>query len=261
MFRHGNARTGEFRRPALPRFSPAATRIAWICLAVFLIQSVAHRLQFPGGYRFGTLLEMVFGLHWPLLRAGCFWQPITYNFLHGSWLHLFLNMFSLLFFGSAVEWLTGTRRFWLLYLLSGILGGLGWMLFNGLEPHLWLFLGRLPGDFWAPLAQRWAERQPIGAFGVCIGASAAVFGLIGAFAALCPERKLFLLLFFIIPLRLKARTLALLLMAVTLIQLMVGWGEVAYAAHLVGGIVGYLLGRNWRGLVVLPHWSGSSASV
>ena len=245
----------EFRRPAAPRFSHAVTRIAWICVAVFLVQSVAQHLEFPPGYRFGNLLAPVFGLHWPLLRAGCLWQPVTYNFLHGSLAHLFLNMFSLLFFGSAVERLIGTRRFWLLYLLSGILGGLGWMLFNWLEPRFWLALGRLPGGFWAPLVQRWAESQPVGAFGVCVGASAAVFGLIGAFAALCPGQKLFLLLFFVIPLRLKARTLALLLMAITLVQLVVGWGQVAYAAHLAGGLAGYLLARRWRDLFVLPHWT------
>jgi membrane associated rhomboid family serine protease len=51
---------------------------------------------------------------------------------------------------------------------------------------------------------------------------------------------------------LKARTLALLLMAITLVQLVVGWGQVAYAAHLVGGLAGYLLARRWRDLFVLP---------
>ena len=138
----------EFRRPVLPRFSPAATQIAWICLAVFVIQFITLHIQLPPGYRFGNLLTLVFGLHWPLLRAGCFWQPVTYNFLHGSWVHIFLNLFSLLFFGSAVERLIGTRRFWLLYLASGVIGGLGWMLFNWLEPHFWIALSQLPGEHW-----------------------------------------------------------------------------------------------------------------
>ncbi len=234
-------------------FSPATQTIAWICLAVFLVQSVADRLVFPEGYRLGHLLSFAFGLHWPLLAKGCFWQPITYNFMHGSWLHLALNLFSLLFFGSAVEQLIGTRRFWVLFLVSGMVGGLGWMLFNWLEPTFWLSIQNLPGDIWPRLAQRWAEQQPIGAFGVCIGASAAVFGLIGAYAALCPERELLLLLFFVIPIRMKARTLAILLMIFTVIQLTVGWGQIAYAAHLVGGIAGYLLALKWRGLFIFPH--------
>jgi len=79
-----------------------------------------------------------------------------------------------------------------------------------------------------------------------VGASASVFGLIGAYAALAPRRELLLLVFFVIPLRMQARTLALLLMLVTVVQLVAGWGQIAYAAHLIGGGAGYLLARRWR---------------
>lgn len=232
-------------------FNPVVTTIVMICLAVYSVQIVADGLEFPPEYSFGNLLAYTFGLHWPLLSAGCFWQPVTYMFMHGSWLHLFLNILSLLFVGSAVADLIGARRFWSLYLLSGVIGGLGWMLFNWLEPAFWLRVQHLPGSIWMPLAQRWAESQPVGAFGVCIGASAAVFGVIGAFAALCPKRELIVLLFFLIPMRLKARNLALLLMILTVVQLIVGVGQVAYAAHLTGGIAGYLLGRRWRWMFVI----------
>ncbi len=241
-----------FRRPVWMRFSPAVTTIGWICLAVFLVQWVSGGLELPEGHRFGPLFSTVFGLHWPLLKAGCFWQPVTYMFLHGSWFHLALNMLSLLFFGSAVEHFIGTRRFWTLFLVSGVVGGIGWMIVNWLEPAFWLNVHRLPGAFWPVLAQRWAEQQPIGAFGVCVGASAGVFGLIGAFATLCPERELLLLVFFVIPVRMKARTLALLLMVVTVVQLVAGWGQVAYAAHLAGGLAGCLLALNWRRRVIVP---------
>ena len=40
--------------------------------------------------------------------------------------------------------------------------------------------------------------------------------------------------------------------AITLVQLVVGWGQVAYAAHLAGGLAGYLLARRWRDIFVLP---------
>ncbi len=232
-------------RPAL-RFEPAALTIAAICTAVFVVQRVAAGVNFAPGHSFGTLLTCLFGLHWPLLAAGFFWQPVTYIFLHGSWLHLGLNLFSLLFFGSSVEMLVGRRRFWTLFLLSGIVGGLGWMLCDWLEPRFWSRLHALPAGFLHDLAQRWFERQQgVSPFGICIGASAGVFGLIGAFAALCPRRELIMLVFFV-PVRMKARQVALLLMCVTLGEAIAGRGQVAYAAHLCGGIGGFLLARRWR---------------
>ena len=219
------------------RASPAVGTIAVACAVVFLAQSVAMRLEFPPGILLGNILVSVFGLHWPLLAKGCFWQPVSYAFLHGSLMHLALNMFTLIFFGPAVEGLIGSRRFWGLYLLGAVVGGVGWMIFNWLEPSFWLTLQKLPGDYWMELAQRWAEQQPIGEFGVCIGASAAVFA---------PARRLTLLLFFVIPLNMSARTLAVVLMVATVVLMVVGWGQVAHSAHLVGGVTGWLMGRRWR---------------
>jgi membrane associated rhomboid family serine protease len=49
--------------------------------------------------------------------------PITYQFLHGGWLHLGINMVTLAAFGAPVERLLGVRRFVLFYLTSGIVAG------------------------------------------------------------------------------------------------------------------------------------------
>ena len=47
-------------------------------------------------------------------------SPITYQFLHGGWVHLGVNMLSLAAFGAPVERLLGVRRFVLFYLSAGI---------------------------------------------------------------------------------------------------------------------------------------------
>jgi len=49
--------------------------------------------------------------------------PITYQFLHGGWLHLGINMVSLAAFGAPVERLLGVPRFILFYLSAGIVAG------------------------------------------------------------------------------------------------------------------------------------------
>jgi membrane associated rhomboid family serine protease len=50
------------------------------------------------------------------------WTPITYMFVHAGFLHVFFNMLMLYFSGPRVEERLGSRRFIVLYLLSG-LGG------------------------------------------------------------------------------------------------------------------------------------------
>jgi len=62
---------------------------------------------------------------WSLLLA-----PITYQFLHGGWVHLGVNMLSLAAFGAPVERLLGVRRFVLFYLSAGVVAGFIHVLFN-----------------------------------------------------------------------------------------------------------------------------------
>jgi membrane associated rhomboid family serine protease len=50
--------------------------------------------------------------------------PLTYQFLHGGWMHLVINMVSLAAFGAPVERLLGARRFVLFYLSAGLVAGL-----------------------------------------------------------------------------------------------------------------------------------------
>jgi membrane associated rhomboid family serine protease len=50
--------------------------------------------------------------------------PITYQFLHGGWMHLIINMVTLAAFGAPIERLLGVRRFVLFYLSAGIVAGI-----------------------------------------------------------------------------------------------------------------------------------------
>jgi membrane associated rhomboid family serine protease len=76
---------------------------------------------------------------------------------------------------------------------------------------------------------------------MCIGASGAVFSLIGAYAAMFPSRQVYVLLI-IVPLRISARWLAIVLGVLTIVEAVVIHSQVAYAAHLAGGLTGFLYG-------------------
>lgn len=155
----------------------------------------------------------VFGLSSTGLEAGAAWQFLTHGFLHGGLGHLLFNMLSLWFAGREVEWRIGSGRFLLLYILGTLGGGV--------------------------------LQMAIGQSGVpMIGASGAVFAVLLAFTTIYNEREVYVLLFFIIPLRLKAKTLGRILVGLTVAAMIFQYPSwIAHAAHLGGAITGYLFTR------------------
>ncbi len=179
------------------------TRLLLIATAAaFLAQILFNRMT-------GGAFTLIFALSREGMRRMALWQPITYMFLHGGLWHILINMLGLFFFGPETERFMGTNRFLKLYFICGIAAGIGWLALSGSQP------------------------------GICIGASGAVFGILGAFAALFPDRPVTLLLFFVLPITMKARTLAIGLALVNLFSMVSVPGHIAYAAHIAGGLAGY----------------------
>jgi hypothetical protein len=137
-------------------------------------------------------------------------------------LHLLFNMLVVYFFGRALEDALGSRALLRIYLLSGIVGGLVQIIYQVVMHRL--VPSYLPG--------------PV------VGASASGLGLLAAFAALFPHREITLLLFFVIPVSIRARTLLLISLGFALFGMIVPMGNVAEAAHL-GGIVTGLAYIHW----------------
>lgn len=67
----------------------------------------------------GIDLWEIFGLHY--FQSDLFqpYQIVTYMFMHGSFSHIFFNMFAVWMFGSAIENVWGSKRFLIFYLLTG----------------------------------------------------------------------------------------------------------------------------------------------
>ncbi len=85
------------------------------------------------------------------------WTLVTYMFLHGSVEHIFYNMFALLMFGCILESIIGTKKFLIVYFSSGIISGLAGILF----------------------------------YHSIIGASGAIFGIIGCLTVIKPNMAVF----------------------------------------------------------------------
>lgn len=95
------------------------------------------------------------------------WTFLTSMFAHVQFFHIFANMFSLFFIGSFLERILGKKRFFWVYLISGLVGGIFFVLSG------WIF-----GDMSIP----------------AVGASGAIFGLLGVLAVLVPYSKIYLIL-------------------------------------------------------------------
>jgi membrane associated rhomboid family serine protease len=186
-----------------PALSPTVRVLLIINVVVYIVRVQVNKAT-------GGAFDIIFGLSEYIYRDGFIWQAVSYMFLHGSLLHMLFNMLVLYFIGVDIERAMGPARFVLLYFTAGILGGLGWLI---LAP---------PG-------------------GVCIGASGAVFGLLGAFAAMFPNRLITLLVFFVIPVTMRAWVMALVLAALefTLMMTHVVSG-IAHSAHLAGMVAGFV---------------------
>jgi len=59
-----------------------------------------------------------------MVVKGWVWSFITYMFIHGSFSHVFFNMFGLFIFGIQVERALGSKEFLLYYLATGALAGI-----------------------------------------------------------------------------------------------------------------------------------------
>lgn len=157
-----------------------------------------------------------------LARAPAFhvWQLVSYGFLHGGLSHLFLNLFALWMFGSAIERFWGPLRFSLYYFVCLIGAGLVQLIAMDLHLHA----GGMPYP--------------------TLGASGAVFGLLLAFGMMFPNERILLLF---PPVPIKAKWFVLGYGGLELFFGVAGIASnIAHFAHLGGMLFGLLLIQFWR---------------
>ena len=182
-----------------------------------------------GGYPPGGFIERWFArwpaglppqapqLFWP-------WQLVTTAFLHGSFGHIFFNMFALWMFGMRIENVLGSRRFAFFY-FACVLGA----------SLLQLAVVSLPF---------WTGTGTIHDVYPTVGASGGVLGVLAAFGLLFPNEPIYLYFFVPIP----AKWLVLGMAALSLYSGYTGTNAgIAHFAHLGGMLTGFLLIQYWRG--------------
>lgn len=126
------------------KFYPVVTTLIAINFIVYILTI----LPFIGDYIFYSGMSVNY-----LIGDGQWWRILTSIFIHGGFIHVLFNMFSLFLFGPELEKIAGKARFITIYLLAGIFGNVATFVFQE-------------------------------GFYNSVGASGAIFGIFGAFAAL-----------------------------------------------------------------------------
>jgi membrane associated rhomboid family serine protease len=183
-------------------------------------------------------------------------QILTHMFMHGSFWHIFFNMYGLFIFGPILENVWGPKRFFIFYFVCGLGAALTHetviyfqytSLMNHMSPdNIQLVLeegskyfqqGKLFTQFDMQKLQLLLNTPTV-------GASGAIFGVLLAFGVLFPNTQLFLLF---PPMPIRAKYLVLGYGALELFLAVTQPGsDIAHAAHLGGMLFGYILIRYWR---------------
>lgn len=209
-FRFGSY--GGYMRPnffgGFSFFPPVIKSLIISNTVVFLLTGLLLKAFTVGGVPLSAYVVRWFAL-WPVSEFFLPWQLVTYMFLHGDFLHLFLNMLMLWMFGMEMEHLWGSKKFAIYYLLCGLGAGIA----NLIIPPM------------------------LGQGGATVGASGGVFGILVAFGMMFPDRSIYL--YFLLPIRARFFILA-------WIGLDLLWGVsgssrgIAHFAHLGGALTGFL---------------------
>ena len=195
--------------------------VTWSIAALIVLVFVAELLL--GGPDVAPVLVRLGALTPDRVRAGEWWRLLACTFVHGGWLHVVFNLYVLIVLGDFLERIIGPARFLVLYVLSAIGGSLA--------------------SFWMLDAS------------MSVGASGAVWGLLGAHAVLA-FRNDGLLPASLIP---GARKAALINLVINVLNSF--RPNVDMWAHFAGGAVGAILltvGGLRRGLPTAESYGAPS---
>jgi len=211
------------------------------------------------------LFYSFFALYFPENNMFQLWQVLSHMFMHGGFQHLLFNMFALWMFGTAVEQIYGTNKFYFLYFSSGLGAAIISLIFSYYSFYSILDIlvssdlsksevinlisqGKYnPG--WLSLITDLQLNELFNAFNTTmVGASGAIMGILVSFGYLFPESKLMLLF---IPFPVKAKYFIPGIIILDLFSAITGVSifspsNTAYIAHLGGAFTGFLIMYYWK---------------
>lgn len=218
---------------------PGTSVLTWLLCAL----GAAYLLQLIFGWLGSGSIEGLFALTPHSLATGKIWTLCSYALLHTNPLYLLANGLSLFLIGREILPVLGSSRFSGLLLAAVLVGAATWLGVHVLRPDN----------------------------AVLMGSSGATIALFITFACIFPEKEIDFLLFFVLPVRVKPKGIAWLLVGLELAgfafsELAGGKFDtgIAHSAHLGGILTGWLYFRYFHArngwdrapgpIIELPAW-------
>lgn len=205
------------RKVGWAEFFPVTWWIILVTAGAFVLQVIAMLFD-PEIIKYLALQPV------SILQGRYLWTLVTHMFFHGNFLHLFVNMFALFSLGGLCEKIIGRKRFFWLYLLSGVFAGVLSVLLSG-------FYG----------SSTWGARVFGSPEMYMVGASGALFAVAGLFVVLLPRIRfsIIFLPFFSLP----AYIMVPLLLVIMWLGTIAANLPIGNTAHFGGFLIG--LGYGW----------------
>ena len=105
-----------FRNSYFSNIPPVVKNLLILNTLIYLLMALSPALD--------RTMDKYFALYYFSSPGFEFYQLFTYMFLHGSFMHLFFNMFALFMFGRTIEMTMGSSRFLFYYISCGICAAL-----------------------------------------------------------------------------------------------------------------------------------------
>ena len=197
-----NQKTIKDEKKLAKIFSPKKPVSTYVLIAINILVFLFMYI----GNNYSTIM-MNFANNYLFLQQGQYYRLITCTFMHANLIHLGFNMYALYVLGSQVERYYGYKKFLLIYFISGLLGSLFSAVF-------------------------------MSATGFSVGASGAIFGLLGAIAYFTYHYRATLQDFMRSP-----------IIPVIVINLAIGliYSNIDMSAH-IGGLIGGVLSAMMIGI-------------
>lgn len=217
---------------------PTVVKNLLIINGIFFLATIA------GDYVWRIDLAQYLGLHY--IGASDFrpYQFVTYMFMHGSFAHIFFNMFALWMFGNTLENAWGPKRFLIFYFVCGIGAGITQEIVQYIQvsTEFQQYMYTDNGIEYIRLTDGVMRMSEFMNRFTTVGASGAIYGILLAFGMMWPNSRIYI--YFAIPI--KAKWFVIIYGLLELFSGFTSMDNVAHFAHVGGMVFGLLLVLYWR---------------